>query len=78
MEFSKNPIIFVLLTLKNKPIMTRTEILKAIENLAPSQGYYGQLYNFLTNGSEQSEEALYILENQNFKDIVDMIMFLEN
>lgn len=58
--------------------MTRTEILKAIENLAPSQGYYGQLYNFLTNGSEQSEEALYILENQNFKDIVDMIMFLEN
>lgn len=58
--------------------MTRTEILKAIENLAPAQGYYGQLYNFLTNGSKKSEEALYILENQNFKDAVDIVMFLEN
>lgn len=57
--------------------MTRTEILKAIENLAAAQGYYGQLYNFLTSDDKDAEDVLNILEEHNFKDAVDMIMFLE-
>lgn len=57
--------------------MTRTEILNAIQMLSRSQGFYGRLYNDLTSGTEEAEEALNHLEEQNFGDVVDMVMFLE-
>lgn len=57
--------------------MNREQILKAIKTLAMSQGFYGRLYNDLTNGSEESENALIFLEEQNFRDTFDLIMFIE-
>lgn len=57
--------------------MNRKEILNAISNLSSSQGFYGRLYEQLTNESEDSERFLSELEAQNFKDSVDLIMYLE-
>lgn len=57
--------------------MDRQQILNAIKNLAMSQGMYGRLYNVLTDGSEEAEEALEVLESQNFGDVVDMVLFIE-
>ena len=54
--------------------MKKQEILSAIESLAHSQGFYGRLYEAIHN----NEEALQYLENQDFKDIVDMIIFMES
>ena len=54
--------------------MNRQEILDVVKSLAMSQGYYGRLYDALTNGTEY---ALQEMEEQNFKDAVDMIMWLE-
>lgn len=58
--------------------MNRKEILDAIAMLAKSQGFYGRLYRSLTDGSEEAEEALSLMERQNFKDTLDMIMWLED
>ena len=57
--------------------MNKEQILNAIRSLAASQGFYGRLYNALTNGSEQAEEFLATMEEQNFGDVVDMVMWLE-
>ena len=57
--------------------MNRQQILEAIKSLAASQGFYGRLYNALTNGTEEAEEALETLERQNFADVVDMVLWLE-
>lgn len=57
--------------------MNREEILGAIKSLSYSQGFYGRLYEALTNGSEESEEYLTHLEEQNFGDSVEMVMYLE-
>lgn len=53
--------------------MNKDEILKAIKSLASSQGFYGRLYEQVVD----NDEALDYLEQQNFKDVVDMILFLE-
>ena len=57
--------------------MSREEILSAIKNLARSQGSYGRMYQFLTSGSEEAEDMLQDLEDQCFKDTIDMVMYLE-
>ena len=57
--------------------MNREQILNAIAGLAVSQGFYGRLYKTLTNGSEESEMFLATMEEQNFGDVVDMVMWLE-
>lgn len=57
--------------------MNRQQILEAIKSLAASQGFYGRLYNALTNGTEEADEALETLERQNFADVVDMVLWLE-
>ena len=57
--------------------MDRTEILKAIKKLSSTQGFYGIIYEKLTDESEESEAVLDELEAQGFKDIVDLIMYLE-
>ena len=57
--------------------MNREQILNAIRSLAASQGFYGRLYEALTNGTEQSENFLATMEAQNFGDVVDMVMWLE-
>lgn len=57
--------------------MNREQILDAIRSLAASQGFYGRLYERLTDGSEEAEDALTLMEAQNFGDVVDMVMWLE-
>lgn len=58
--------------------MKREEIINTIKSLASSQGMYGRLYNKLTDGSEESEDALSLMESQNFGDAVDMVLWLES
>lgn len=53
--------------------MNKKEIMEAIKSLAHSQGYYGRLYETL----KENSEALEFLEKQNFKDSLEMVMFLE-
>lgn len=57
--------------------MNKEEILKLVRTLASSQGFYTRLYQFLSEGSEESEEFLEHLENKNFKDQVDLILYFE-
>lgn len=57
--------------------MNREQILNAIRSLAASQGFYGRLYEALTNGTQESENFLATMEAQNFGDVVDMVMWLE-
>lgn len=58
--------------------MNKQEILNSIKSLASSQGFYGRLYEQLTDESEDSERFLSELEAQNFKDSVDLILYLES
>lgn len=53
--------------------MNKQEILDAVSSLAKSQGFYGRLLLELN----EKEEMLNYLVDQNFKDVVDMVMFLE-
>lgn len=57
--------------------MSRKEILDTIKSLAMGQGFYGRLYNFLTNGSEEAEKALDELEEQQFANALDMVLYIE-
>jgi hypothetical protein len=57
--------------------MNKEQILEAIKILSYSQGYYGRLYARLTDGSETSKRALELFEEQNFSDVVDLMIFLE-
>ena len=56
--------------------MKANEILEAIKMLAKSQGFYGRLLNAIET-SEEGEDILAELESENFKDPVDLVMFLE-
>ena len=58
--------------------MDREKILSAIASLAASQGFYGRLYNSLTDGSDEADEFLNTMEKQNFGDVVDMVIWLES
>ena len=58
--------------------MNKEQILDAIRSLAASQGRYERLYNALTNGTEQADVFLATMEEQNFGDVVDMVMWLES
>lgn len=53
--------------------MTAEEIMDAIKALAQSQGFYGRLLMDI----HDNEEILDYLVEQNFKNVVEMIMFLE-
>lgn len=54
--------------------MDKKEIMEAIKSLSHSQGFYGYLYGFF----KEHPEALEEFEKQNFKDSLDMVMFLES
>ena len=58
--------------------MNKEQILDAIRSLAASQGFYGRLYDALTNGTEQADEFLATMEKQNFGGMFDMVMWLES
>ena len=52
-----------------------------IYTLAKSQGFYGRLYDAIREveeqGGEAFEELKEKLEAQNFKDVVDMVLYFE-
>ena len=56
--------------------MKRNEILANIRMFAMSQGFYGRLYRDIME-ADNKEEILEYLENQNFGDVVSMVMFFE-
>lgn len=53
--------------------MDKEQIYNAIKSLASSQGFYGRILDQI----DDHPEILDILEAQNFTDIVDLIMYLE-
>ena len=58
--------------------MKREEIMETIKSLASSQGLYGRLYRDLMELDEDEyEQVMLELESQNFKDEVDLVMFIE-
>ena len=77
--------VIVRLTLNTKNIkqhrsykMKRDEILETIRSLAQSQGSYGRLLQDLENmPKELSKAILTDLEAQNFKDAVDLVLYIE-
>lgn len=54
--------------------MNREEIIDTILSLSKSQGFYKRIYDEIIN----NEETLEYLECQNFKDTIDLIIFLES
>ena len=62
--------------------MNREQIMEAIRQLAHSQGSYGRFYRDLCEMREEDpdrfEEAMTMLEDENFKDAVDLVMYLES
>ena len=57
--------------------MSKQEIMDAIKSLAHSQGLYSRLYEYLVENNDDGSLLDY-LARQNFKDEVDMIMFIED
>ena len=62
--------------------MKINEILSAIRSLAQSQGFYSRLYSDLVSVKQSSPDEwadiVTVLENRNFKDTVDMVLFFES
>ena len=58
--------------------MKREEILKLFHSLAQSQGFYGRLLRDIYR-LDKSDQDRYLshLEEQNFKDDIDVILFIE-
>ena len=58
--------------------MKRTEIERIMRSLAMSQGLYGRILNNIYSLSEEEQESVWSeLESQNFKDAVDLVMYIE-
>ena len=62
--------------------MNREQIMEAIKQLAHSQGSYGRFYRDLCemqdNEPDRFDKAMTMLEEKNFKDAVDLVMYLES
>lgn len=57
--------------------MKKDEILAFLQEMAQSQGSYGRLLNYLeTNNC--LDQALEILEQQNYQSPIELILALEN
>lgn len=58
--------------------MKRDQILAAFRSLAMSQGFYGRLLDRIYAVDEDTRENfLAELEEQNFSDVVDLVMYIE-
>ncbi|NCC80491.1 MAG: hypothetical protein EOM07_12915 [Clostridia bacterium] len=66
---------------EQKKPMTRKEILETIEMLSRSQGFYGRLLRDLEimreNDPYPYEAFMKELENEEFRDPVDMVLYFE-
>lgn len=58
--------------------MNREQILDAFRSLARSQGFYGRLLEQIDSVDEETRDAfLSDLESRNFRDVVDLVMWIE-
>ena len=61
--------------------MDRIQILAAFRSLAKSQGFYGRLLRDINDlkiqDPERYERAMKEPESKKFKDIVDLVLFIE-
>ena len=58
--------------------MDRKAIRGTFEMLAQSQGFYGRLLRNIDEMDEEDREKVWSdLESQNFKDAVDLILYIE-
>ena len=58
--------------------MNREQILDAFRSLARSQGFYGRLLAKIDSVDEETRDAfLTDLESRNFRDVVDLVMWIE-
>lgn len=58
--------------------MDREEMRQVFEDLSMSQGLYGRLLRSIDEMYEEDREKVWSdLESQNFKDAVDLIMYIE-
>ena len=58
--------------------MNREEMRQVFEDLSMSQGLYGRLLRSIDEMYEEDREKVWSdLESQNFKDAVDLILFIE-
>lgn len=58
--------------------MNRDEIREVFRQLAMSQGFYGRLLRQIDEADEEARENFWKdLEDQNFKDSVDLILYIE-
>lgn len=61
--------------------MKYEEIKEVIKSLSYSQGFYGRQLRFLEEiekNEEQFEEVKRVLEEQNFKEPLDIVMWFES
>lgn len=62
-------------------MLKRDDILKTFEGLSRSQGFYGrllrQLYDMRENDPDEYERYMQELEDQEFKDELELIMYIE-
>lgn len=57
--------------------MTRNEILNTFRQLSMSQGFYGRLLRDMKTNKEFADELLSELEGKNFRDAVELVMYIE-
>ena len=58
--------------------MNREQILATFRSLAMSQGFYGRLLEQIDSVDEETRDAfLSDLESRDFKDVVDLVMWIE-
>lgn len=58
--------------------MDKKQIMNTFRSLAKSQGFYGRICNYIDSLDEESRnDFLGKLEKKNFKDSVDLVMFIE-
>lgn len=57
--------------------MSYDDIMKAFEDLAKSNGKYGRLYDNLMKDSEYRHYFVTDLADRHFKDVVDLVLYLE-
>ena len=58
--------------------MKREQIENTLQSLAMSQGLYGRLLNQIYSLSEEEQEQVWQnLEEQNFKEPLDLVLYIE-
>lgn len=58
--------------------MKAEQIMNCFRDLAKSQGFYGRILNQIKENPVAGDKFLKELEEQNFKDEVDLILYLES